>query len=566
MDMDASTPLTSTSQFIQAGKSHTYHVKKENQRVDISADDDDDLNEDDIPGYSHPSPQVSPAPDKGKARQTDQLAPESGSPTPELSGNIGAPTRQPPNASRHTFGGVRVETRYTGVDTLDEPITTTIGRDLLSVWNKLIQVLYPRRKGGGREVLRDWDLWGPLFLCLLLAIMLSVNAPANQSLGTFTAVVVLICVGSLVVTIQAKLLGGRVSFFQGLCVLGYCVAPLDIAALISCFVRIIYVRAPIAILAWVWCIWASVNFLDGTKIEPQRILLAVYPLFQGTFLFPAAAYALLLRGRFLFDMSDYGLEGGTGQLISRLTNDEIDVAIALTDPLISGIAKGSKAYKLVGSYVTTPLNWAVITGKQSPYNDIKDLEGTKIGISRHGSGSQTMAYVMALQQGWPTDKLQFQVNNDIRGLIDSVNDGTTSAFMWEWFTTKPFLDAGEVRFIGSVPTPWPSWLIAAHPERAAPDALRTFLKTLSTYVIAFDAPEKRSSDDVEYIKEKFGYPEEDIKAWLKTVNYPKDCAAIPRKVVTETLDVLRKAGAIQALEAQPFNVEDFVDTNVARLV
>lgn len=76
-----------------------------------------------------------------------------------------------------------------------------------------------------------------------------------------------------------------------------------------------------------------------------------------------------------------------------------------------------------------------------------------------------MAYVMALQQGWPTDNLQFKsthrpslckeyfrlilcpVNNDIRGLIDSVNDGTTSAFMWEWFTTKPYQDAGEARFV-----------------------------------------------------------------------------------------------------------------------
>ena len=88
----------------------------------------------------------------------------------------------------------------------------------------------------------------------------------------------------------------------------------------------------------------------------------------------------------------------------------------------------------------------------------------------HPSGSQTMAYVMALQQGWPTNELQFKgrcpcdhlaidyvnslvpfgmhaVNNDIRGLIDSVNDGSTSAFMWEWFTTKPFVDAGECRFV-----------------------------------------------------------------------------------------------------------------------
>ncbi|TBU33329.1 periplasmic binding protein-like II [Dichomitus squalens] len=255
---------------------------------------------------------------------------------------------------------------------------------------------------------------------------------------------------------------------------------------------------------------------------------------------------------------------GTGQLIGRLENNEIDVAIALTDPLISGIAKGSKAYKLVGSYVTTPLNWAVITGKNSEYNSIADLKGTTIGISRYGSGSQTMAYVMALQQGWPTNDLKFKVNNDIRGLLDSVNDGSTSAFMWEWFTTKPFVDAGEARFIGSVPTPWPSWLIAAHPERAPADSLREFLGTLSTYVREFNLRENRAGPDVQFISEKFGYPEEDIQAWLKTVGYPEDCAAIPRKVITETLDVLLEAGFVQAPEGG-FQVEQFVNTELVHL-
>ena len=73
---------------------------------------------------------------------------------------------------------------------------------------------------------------------------------------------------------------------------------------------------------------------------------------------------------------------------------------ALTDPLISGIAKGSQAYKLVGSFVSTPLNWcipllssagclqisrrAVITGVKSKFQDISDLKGTTLGISRYG--------------------------------------------------------------------------------------------------------------------------------------------------------------------------------------
>jgi len=259
------TPGTATSQFIQA--------------------DDDDFDEESIPAFSRPalssndSSQLQNA--KGKNHDSGQLASSgrgiSGDPTsPQPSGNIGSSGAA--SNARRTVAGVRVETRYSGIDTLDEPVTATIARDLLSIYSKLVQVLYPRRKGSGREVLRDWDLWGPLILCLLLGIMLSISAPPAQSLGVFSSVVVIISVGSLVVTVQAKLLGGRVSFFQALCVLGYCVAPLDIAAFVACFVQKLWVRAPIALLAWAWCCWASVNFFDGTKIEQQRILLAVYPL------------------------------------------------------------------------------------------------------------------------------------------------------------------------------------------------------------------------------------------------------------------------------------------------
>jgi len=170
-----------------------------------------------------------------------------------------------------------------------------------------------------------------------------------------------------------------------------------------------------------------------------------------------------------------------------------------------------------------------------------------------------MAYVMAFKQGWKTDDLTFQVNNDIRGLIDSVIDGSTSAFMWEWFTTKPYADAGEVRFIGSVPTPWPSWLIAASPTRASPELLDTFLQTLTRYVVEFGSVDARAGKSVDFIKDKFGYPEEDIKAWLKTVAYPEKCNAIPVSVIRDTLSILEKAGVVKSPEGG-FDVKLFVDS------
>lgn len=54
-------------------------------------------------------------------------------------------------------------------------------------------------------------------------------------------------------------------------------------------------------------------------------------------------------------------------------------------------------------------------------------------------------------------------------------------------------------------------MIAAHPTRASPEALRTFLDTLTTYARAFDDPAQRAGADIEFIKDKFGYPEEDVK-------------------------------------------------------
>lgn len=95
---------------------------------------------------------------------------------------------------------------------------------------------------------------------------------------------VIVWLGSVVVTLNAKLLGGKVSFFQSLCVLGYCIFPLDLAALVAVFVKMLWIRLPICAAAFAWSIWAAVNFLGGTRLEKDRAVLAVFPLFMLFFL------------------------------------------------------------------------------------------------------------------------------------------------------------------------------------------------------------------------------------------------------------------------------------------
>lgn len=64
--------------------------------------------------------------------------------------------------------------------TLDEPVKVTILRDLRAVGNKFVHVLYPKRSSA---LLRDWDLWGPLLLCVTLALLLQGGAADSDDQG-----------------------------------------------------------------------------------------------------------------------------------------------------------------------------------------------------------------------------------------------------------------------------------------------------------------------------------------------------------------------------------------------
>eukprot|EP00640_Fibrocapsa_japonica_P000186 CAMPEP_0113944126 /NCGR_PEP_ID=MMETSP1339-20121228/30652_1 /TAXON_ID=94617 /ORGANISM="Fibrocapsa japonica" /LENGTH=92 /DNA_ID=CAMNT_0000949201 /DNA_START=86 /DNA_END=361 /DNA_ORIENTATION=+ /assembly_acc=CAM_ASM_000762 len=77
--------------------------------------------------------------------------------------------------------------------TLDEPVSETIMRDLKQVYGKLKVVLLPRENQQGvLHKLKEWDLWGPLMVCLTLSMLLCATAPADQTALVFAAVFVVV--------------------------------------------------------------------------------------------------------------------------------------------------------------------------------------------------------------------------------------------------------------------------------------------------------------------------------------------------------------------------------------
>lgn len=94
--------------------------------------------------------------------------------------------------------------------TLNEPVSVTFMRDLRRVGRKLRTVLLPMQaEAETLRELRDWDLWGPLLLCLTLSVITSSGAPDGQKSLVFASVFVIVWVGAAVVTLNAQLLGGK---------------------------------------------------------------------------------------------------------------------------------------------------------------------------------------------------------------------------------------------------------------------------------------------------------------------------------------------------------------------
>ncbi|OJI86178.1 hypothetical protein ASPTUDRAFT_114703 [Aspergillus tubingensis CBS 134.48] len=201
---------------------------------------------------------------------TSDTAPLRGNIQPEASSSArGGGSNFSSNYLTSTIGG---EDRRATQSTIDETVWETLSRDLRAVWEKM-------RQGGMSEGLRDWDLWGPLIFCLLLSMFLSMRAKDEQSSLVFSGVFSIVWIGEAVVTLQIKLLGGNISFFQSVCIIGYTLFPLVIASLLSAFGLPTIARIPVYLVLIAWSLAAGVSILGGSGVLRNRVGIAVYPLF-----------------------------------------------------------------------------------------------------------------------------------------------------------------------------------------------------------------------------------------------------------------------------------------------
>ena len=112
--------------------------------------------------------------------------------------------------------------------------------------------------------------------------------------------------------------------------------------------------------------------------------------------------------------------------------------------------------------------------------------------------------------------------------------------------TRKYYDTAEIRRIGEIYTPWPSWHIVAHSDLASSVSgiatTSAFLKAVDEGIKHFNT---HRNEAVEYISTHLDYSEDDARAWLKTVAFSADCRKVERDVVEKTVAILKKAGVVK---------------------
>ena len=209
--------------------------------------------------------------------------------------------------------------------------------------------------------------------------------------------------------------------------------------------------------------------------------------------------------------------GGTGDMCKDLRSNQLDIAIVLTEGIIKDISIGNPS-KIIQTYVESPLLWGVHVSYNSNFKHIKDLKGKTAAISRKGSGSHLMTYVNAINNKWDIKSdIKFQTVYDINGGVNALSNGTADYFLWEKFTTKPYVDKKTFRSLGDCATPWPCFMIASTNQflKKNNNVIEPLLNTINSITKSI----KNIINIDQTLSKCYDLNNKDVTNWLKLTNW-----------------------------------------------
>lgn len=207
---------------------------------------------------------------------------------------------------------------------------------------------------------------------------------------------------------------------------------------------------------------------------------------------------------------------GTGRMCAMLRDDELDMAVLVTEGAVRDILNGGP-HRIMSSFVDSPLPWGVHVPAASALRAPQDLKGIPFAISRHGSGSHLMALLYAQRHGWTPAQEDFIVVHNMEGAARRMAEGGPVILLWETHVTSRYVEAGVMRRVDEIRGDWPGFVIVAREgfARAHPAEMREALAVLDRAVRGL----LRGARTVELVMRNAGFREAQAREWLRHVRW-----------------------------------------------
>lgn len=251
---------------------------------------------------------------------------------------------------------------------------------------------------------------------------------------------------------------------------------------------------------------------------------------------------------------------GTGAMAQALEDGTVDLAVMLSEGAVARAASGA-AFKVVGTYVQSPLRWGIHVRKGSDLRSIADLKGKTFGVSRMLSGSHLMAHVLAHQQGWNiAADAPVKIVNSLDGARAAMSTGEIDVWLWEKFTTKHLVDQGEWDIIGEIPTPWPCFSFCASDKALVEKGHEIRAVVEATKRVSDEFKSNSHGSTVSYVSENHQVSLDDASEWLSGTEWACDLH-VDEATLRKTQEALVVIGQLE----KPVDFEAIIDSTICRL-
>jgi hypothetical protein len=225
--------------------------------------------------------------------------------------------------------------------------------------------------------------------------------------------------------------------------------------------------------------------------------------------------------------------GGTGAMPQMLIDNELDVAIMLTEGAVKAIEDGLEAI-IVDTYTDSPLTWGV-----HKRHGLEQPEKNTFAVSRMGSGSHLMAYLW-IKKNEITEP-DFKVCDNIDGAISELNR-SARLFLWEKYMTSPYVDRGTLDRIDEILTPWPAFVYVMSTK--AVNKLNHLKELMDeVYRISSELMQDRKAL-TERVSADYSIKIEDARAWSEDINWAQPGVTDIEELVSSVKAILRRLGIL----------------------